>query len=99
MTTARKTSGRRPDWLSKTLAGLLLGLGLAFAASGLLDLALQPMALPTRGQLAMWSVAPVWLGVAGAVYLFSTGLRAWLWLGGANLLGWGLLLAWRQALA
>jgi hypothetical protein len=76
----------RPDWLSKTLAGLVLGGVLAFGASGVLDQLLQPMALPTRGQLVMWSVAPVWLGVCSGVYCFASGLRAWLVLGGAALL-------------
>lgn len=85
------TSPRRRDWLSKTLAGSLLGLSLALALSGLLNLALQSLPLSTRGQLAMWSVAPVWLGVAGAVYVFSSGMRAWLWLGGANVLAFAML--------
>ena len=97
MTDAGKPSRKGPDWLSKTLAGTLLGLALALACSGLLNLALQPMPLPTRGQLAMWSVAPVWLGVAGAVYVIASGWRAWLWLGLANGLCWGLLLALQKA--
>ncbi len=83
-----RAAAPRRDWVSKTLAGALLGLALAFAFSGLLSQALQPMALPTRGQLVMWSVAPVWLGVWGGVYFFSSGLRAWLWLGAATLLTW-----------
>ena len=81
----------RPDWLSKTLAGLLLGLCLACACSGLLMVPLADMPLPVSGQLAMWLVPPVWLGVLSGVYFFSSGLRAWAWLGGASLL---LLGAW-----
>lgn len=86
----------RPDWLSKTLAGTLLGLALAFGVSALLSQLLQPMPLPTRGQLVMWAVAPVWLGVCGGVYFFASGLRAWLWLGAANLLTYGLLFVWQR---
>lgn len=93
-----KPQALRPDWIAKTLAGVLLGLTLAFGLSGLLSLALQPMALPARGQLVMWSVAPVWLGVCSGVYFFTSGLRAWLWLGAANLLTFGALWALRQGL-
>lgn len=76
----------RRDWVSKTLAGVLLGGLLALGASGLLSLWLQPMPLPTRGQLVMWSVAPIWLGICSGVYFFTSGLRAWLWLGATTLL-------------
>lgn len=87
----------RPDWISKTLAGLLLGLTLAFGISGLLAQALAAQPLPVRGQLVMWAVAPVWLGVCGGVYFFTSGRRAWAWLGAANLLTFGALLAWRAS--
>lgn len=88
---ARKPAPIRPDWISKTLAGLLLGLGLAISASALLASLLAGMPLPVSGQLVMWLVPPVWLGVLSLVYFFSSGLRAWLWLGGANALA---LAAW-----
>jgi hypothetical protein len=80
----------RPDWVSKTLAGLLLGLSLALICSGLLASALTGMPLPVSGQLLMWLVPPVWLGVLSGVYFFSSGLRAWLWLGGVNVLALGI---------
>jgi hypothetical protein len=82
----RKASSVRADWVSKTLAGVLLGLALAVSASGLLALALAALPLATRGQLVMWAAAPVWLGVCSSVYFFSSGVRAWLWLGGATVL-------------
>ncbi|MCK6395147.1 hypothetical protein [Zoogloea sp.] len=69
------------DWLSKTLAGLVLGAVLAFALSGLFSRLNAGMPLSVRGQLAMWMVPPIWLGVLSGVYFFSSGLRAWLWLG------------------
>lgn len=74
----------RPDWVSKTLAGLLLGFSLAVIAAGLLMTMLEGMPLPVSGQLAMWLVPPLWLGVLSFVYFFSSGLRAWAWLSGAN---------------
>jgi hypothetical protein len=88
----RKPAPVRPDWISKTLAGLLLGPGLAISASGLLAALLAGMPLAVSGQLAMWLVPPVWLLVQSLVYFFSSGLRAWAWLGAANVLaltvGW-----------
>ena len=43
----------RPDWVSKTLAGLLLGLSLALTASALLMTQLRGLPLSVSGQLAM----------------------------------------------
>ncbi|THF65106.1 hypothetical protein [Pseudothauera rhizosphaerae] len=94
MSAAAKPAIRR-DWWSKTLAGALLGLSLAFACSGLLALALAGLPMGIRGQLAMWSLPPVWLGVLSGVYFFHSGLRAWAWLGAANGLAFGLLAVFR----
>lgn len=94
---APKPAPIRPDWLSKTLAGLLLGFALALAASAWLAMLLAGLPISERGQLAMWSVPPVWLGVLSGVYFFASGGRAWLWLGGASLLAHGALLAVRLA--
>ena len=80
-----------PDWLSKTLAGTLLGFSLAVGCSGLLSWALAGLPLTIRGQLVMWLIAPVWLGTLSGVYFFRSGKRAWAWLAGANLLVFGLL--------
>jgi hypothetical protein len=85
------------DWISKSLAGAVLGLALALLASGLLAVLLADMPLPLRGQLMMWLVPPVWLGIWSGVYFFASGLRAWLWLGAATTLCAGLLLALRSA--
>ena len=80
------------DWLSKTLVGVIGGFGLAIAASGLLA-CLTPGALDVQNkfQVAMWLVPPVWIGVMSASFMFRTGLRAWVWLGGANLIGFAML--------
>lgn len=94
MTPAKPAPVQR-DWVSKTLAGTLLGLALALGASGVFSQLNIAMPLPVRGQLAMWMVPPIWLGTLGLVYFFQSGLRAWLWLGGANLLAYGALWALR----
>lgn len=39
----------------------------------------------------MWLVTPIWLTVLSLVFLFASGRRAWLWLGGANALVFGAL--------
>jgi hypothetical protein len=49
------------------------------------------MAASIRMQLAMWMVAPIWLGTLSAAFLFDSGRSAWIWLGGANLLVYGVL--------
>jgi hypothetical protein len=89
---ARPDPGRRvrPDWLSKTLAGSLLGFSLANIASGVLMTQLHDIPLAVSGQLAMWLVPPVWLLALSLVYFFSSGLRAWAWLLGANAAALGL---------
>ncbi|MBS1186487.1 MAG: hypothetical protein H6R04_505 [Burkholderiaceae bacterium] len=79
------------DWIAKTSAGLLLGFTLGLGCSGLFAHLCADMPLSIRSQLAMWMVAPVWLCTLSATYLFASGLRAWLWLGCANLLLFGLL--------
>lgn len=77
----------KPHWLSKTLAGLLLGYWLALGLASLVAL-MGPgeLADPYKAQFVMWLMAPVWLLVLSLVYLFPTGLRAWFWLGLACLL-------------
>jgi hypothetical protein len=86
----RETLSR--DWLSKTLAGVIGGFGLAIAASGLLA-CLTPGALDEQNkfQVAMWLVPPVWIGVMSGSFVFRSGRRAWIGLGGANALGFAML--------
>jgi len=83
----------RNDWLSKSVAGTLLGLALGLLAGNYVALFGANMAPPVRAQLAMWAVAPVWLGVLGGVFLFRSGARAWAWLAGVLIVGIALLLA------
>jgi hypothetical protein len=89
-TAQRETLSR--DWLSKTLAGVIGGFGLAIVASGLLAcLTPGPLDVPNKFQVAMWLVPPVWIGVMSVGFVFRSGLRAWAWLGGANLAGFAML--------
>jgi drug/metabolite transporter (DMT)-like permease len=88
-----KPRGIRRDWLVKSVAGTLLGLALAFGCSGLFVFFNPDMSASVRAQLAMWMVMPIWLGTLSAVFLFRNGWRAWIWLGGANLLVYGALIA------
>lgn len=91
-------SPRRNDWLLKSLAGALLGLGLAIALSGLFAwLGPGGLAPLNKYQFSMWIVPPLWLGVLSAVFLFPNAARAWLWLGGANALAWLALCLVRQS--
>lgn len=75
-----------PDWISKTLAGALLGFTLAIGCAGVFSWLAQDMPMTERGQLAMWMTAPIWLGVLSTVYFFRSGTRAWAWLALANVL-------------
>jgi hypothetical protein len=36
-------------------------------------------------------LTPVWIGVMSASFMFRSGLRAWAWLGGANIAGFAML--------
>ena len=79
-------------WFGKTMAGALLGYALALALSGVIAL-LTPNGFVGSGkvQFTMWMVAPLWATVLGFVYLFRSSVRAWLWLGAANVLAWTVL--------
>ncbi len=89
MRTTTKPAAIAPDWLSKALAGTLLGFMLAVGCSGVFAWLASGVPLATRGQLAMWMIAPVWMGVLSGVFFFRSGRRAWAWLAGANLLVFG----------
>jgi hypothetical protein len=93
------STGRLPirrEWVSKTLAGVLLGLALALSCSAVFAQLAGAIAPPVRAQLAMWMVMPVWLSVLSGSYLFESGKRAWLWLGAANVVVVGVLAAARM---
>lgn len=80
------------DWVSKSIAGTLLGLALGLAAGGAV-MRLSTTTPMIAAQFAMWIVPPVWMGVLSLCFLFRDGLRTWLWLGAATLLAYALLYA------
>lgn len=82
--------GRPADWVLKVSAGVGLGFTLAILCGGLFR-HLAPV-WTGQFQLVMWVVPPVWLVVASLVFLFRTGMRAWLWLAAANGVAYGLLI-------
>lgn len=92
-----RTTDFRPDWLTKTLAGVILGLSLSLALTGLYSLAAAGVHLSQRAQLAMWSTWPMWVAALAGSYAFRSGARAWAWLGAANLLAWGAFLLLRHS--
>lgn len=83
------------DWMSKTLAGVVLGFTLAMGCAGLLNWLTADLPLSTRGQLTMWLTAPVWMGVLSGVFFFRSGKHAWIGLASANLLVFAILAASR----
>lgn len=87
-----KPDAIRPDWWSKTFAGAVLGATLALAFAGLFAWA-GPGGINARekAQFVMWIMAPLWMAVFSTVYLFRSGRRAVLWLGGANVAAYSLL--------
>lgn len=87
----------RPDWWSKTGAGLILGFGLALALAGIYAY-LGPGGIGAPGgrpALMRFLIALVWIPVFGFCFLFPSGRAAWLWLGAANLLAFAGLFACR----
>lgn len=75
---------------AKSLAAALLGLPLTVGLIGLIAL-LWPGEL-TRITLPWLLMSfPLWVAVMSVAFLFRTGLRAWLWLGGATVLCFALI--------
>ena len=88
-------------WFGKTMAGVVLGFGLALALSGLFAWFSSGGIAGGGGkvQFVMWLMAPVWALVLSFVYLFRDSLRAWLWLGAGNTLAFAALWCVRWAVA
>lgn len=90
---AERRARRGRDWLSLALAGVLLGLGLGLACSGLfMQLAPEGAAGGAmKHAVSTYLLLLVWTLAMGLVFLFRSGASAWRWLGGANLLAGALL--------
>lgn len=75
---------------SRALAGVLPGFFLSAALVGLVSWS-WPGPWQATVVPAIVAFFPVWICVIGGGFLFSTGKRAWAWLGAAALIGMGLL--------
>jgi hypothetical protein len=71
-------------------AGVLPGFFLAAALVGLLGW-LLPGPWESTMVAGLAAFLPLWIGVICAAFRFSSGRRAWLWLGGLALFALGLL--------
>ncbi len=90
----RNTEKIAGHWIGKTTAGALCGFALSIASSGLLaHLAPGSSANASKAEVAMLSVPLVWIAVFSLAYLFRSGLRAWIWLGGISVAAFALLAA------
>lgn len=78
------------DWLGKSSAGLILGFLLALGLSGLFKLVggVEEAFFSLKGQVSMWMISPLWSLILSFCFLFGSSLRAWGWLGIANILLW-----------
>ncbi|KAF1686716.1 hypothetical protein B1992_07375 [Pseudoxanthomonas broegbernensis] len=74
----------------RSLAAALLGLPLAVGLVGLLALA-WPGRLEATTLPWLLLAFPVWIAAMSLAFACRTGLRAWLWLGGATALCFGLI--------
>ncbi|MBD9370635.1 hypothetical protein [Xanthomonas sp. XNM01] len=75
---------------ARSLAAALLGLPLTVAIIGLL--ALVWPGDPTRTTLPWLLLSfPLWTAVMSLAFIARSGLRAWLWMGGATLLCFSLI--------
>jgi hypothetical protein len=73
----------------KSTAAAFLGLPLAVIVVGICALLSHDPARTTLPWLLMFF--PAWIGAMSVAFLFHTGVRAWLWMGGASLSGYALL--------
>lgn len=87
------------DWFGKVSAALISGFALSIALTVLFCelVGVKDSFFDARGQMAMWAVAPIWVGLLSFCFLFRSGMQAWAWLLGANLLVWTALFALRSA--
>lgn len=80
------------QWLAKLVAGIVPGIMFSFGCMAVVGVLCGTTGEPrtASAQFLMWLAVLVWLGVMGSCFLFRSGLRAWVVLGGAAMLVWGL---------
>ncbi|MEH8016771.1 hypothetical protein MN202_05985 [Rheinheimera muenzenbergensis] len=72
----------QPDWLGKTLAGIVLGLAIAFVCVGFYAwYGPGSISSADKSQFNMWLLMPLWFGILSLVFLFRSARQAWLVLG------------------
>lgn len=87
---AKDTTRRDRLLLHNGLVALVLGYPLAIAASGVLHALMRALgAGPVVGQLTMWVVYPLWVGVIALIFLVPSKRACWTWLALANALAAG----------
>lgn len=81
------------DWLGKVSAALAGGFFLALGLSGIFTMyglgGVSRFSL--QHQVSMWLMSPILVALLSTCFLFRSGVRAWCWLGAANVAVWGLL--------
>lgn len=73
----------------KSTAAVFLGLPLSVLVVGLAALLSSDQATTTLPWLMLFFL--VWIAVMTIAFLFKTGLRAWLWMGGLTVAGYAVL--------
>jgi len=84
----------QPHWWTKTLAGLTLGLTLAYALVAIFAwYGPGGIDAPVKVQFNMWLISPIWLLILSFSFLFKTGLKAIGYLLLANIIFYGIFFA------
>lgn len=73
----------------KSTAAIFLGMPLAVLVVGFAALCSSSQSVTTLPWLLVFFL--VWIGVMTGAFLFRTGLRAWLWMGGLTVVGYAAL--------
>lgn len=82
----------QPDWWTKTITGLILGLTFAIAIATIIFLlALPYIERNTLSQVAMWSIPWIWLSVFFAAYYIPKGWQSLVIFSIANVLAYALI--------
>ncbi|SFD41448.1 hypothetical protein [Pseudoalteromonas denitrificans] len=96
MENSTRTSRIQPDWWSKSIAGIFLGLLLSVGLVGIFAWSGPGgIAAPVKVQFNMWLISPIWLLILSFTYMFKTGLRAFICLSSANIVIYLILFAVR----
>jgi hypothetical protein len=91
-TSRRAATSIERGLMTKFVAGVVGGFGLAIAASALFT-RLSPGGLTAASKfhVTMWLVPPLWIAIASASFMFRSGARAIGWLAFANLAAFALV--------